>query len=167
MPAAPIKRQALFQTRLMSAAPACVEHAPLLQPLRTLRAAEGSVVSMDVRLKLGGSRCATARWRWWVWVLVLLVAGCASVPPAPRFEWTRRGLDAMFPAGTTKRQVYLALGEPTRSVQEGDGLRWEYTGMAGVRAGVIVFRSLPESRRSVIFTFDGDERLIRRAYTGM
>ena len=73
----------------------------------------------------------------------------------------------MFPAGTTKRQVYLALGEPTRSVQEGDGLRWEYTGMAGVRAGVIVFRSLPESRRSVTFTFDGDERLIRRAYTGM
>lgn len=102
-----------------------------------------------------------------MWVLVLLMAGCVRVPEAPRFEWTPRGLDSMFPAGTMKRQVYLALGEPTRSVPEGDGLRWEYTGTAGVRAGVIVFHSLPESRRSVVFTFDGNGRLIGRAYSGM
>ena len=43
------------------------------------------------------------------------------------YDWSRPGIEAQFPDGTTKSTVFARLGKASTESQENDVVRWEYT----------------------------------------
>jgi hypothetical protein len=81
------------------------------------------------------------------------------------YDWSRPGIEAQFPDGTTKSTVFARLGKASTESQENDVVRWEYTGHSLGLALPFSRTVVPPSTRSLVLVFNAQGRLTERLYT--
>lgn len=101
--------------------------------------------------------------------VVVALVGCttpSTYGDARVMEWKKEVIEQQFPdKTTTKAQVFAALGKGSETIV-GDLTRWEYSAEKSGRIGVWILDTRVEYKKSVIFVFDKNDRLVSKVFEG-
>jgi hypothetical protein len=102
-------------------------------------------------------------------LFALVLAGCttpSTYGDARVMDWKKETIEQKFPdKATTKAQVFAALGKGSETIV-GDLTRWEYSAEKSGRLGILLLDTRVEYKKSVIFVFDKNDRLVNKVFEG-